>query len=254
MLSYSWLFFNGWLLHQLKPVFFFNRLDFSLNILFLTGIQQTVIKNYSFQYVLDSLFLLLPLLMVFSVNGKKQVYLALLNSVFNIIYALTLSSVTPLSIEGFVGWIFLPLLFIFSTERGFYFSVQIIRYIFILIFFSAGLWKIRAGGIFNMEQMSATLLIQHAAYITQAPTDWFTRCINYLVIHKELSYLLYLISTIAELVFVIGFFTRKFDKILILIFLIFILFDFLLMRINYFSWVAFLGCLWFAKYEEPKPE
>ncbi len=253
-ISYGWLFFNGLLLHQLKPVFFLNRLDLSLNVLFLTGISKAVIKNYYLQLILDILYFILPLLLVFAINTKKQFSLAIINSFFNLIYALLLSSFSVLSIEGFAGWILLPLLFIYKTDKGFYYALHSMRYIFLLIYFSAGLWKIRAGGIFNTEQMSAILLKQHAAYITQAPADWFSRCINYLVIHYKLSYLLYLFSTIAELFFLIGFFTKKYDKLLMMIFLLFVLFNLFLMRINYFSWIAFLGCLWYAKYKEPNHE
>lgn len=122
------------------------------------------------------------------------------------------------------------------------------------MFFSAGLWKIRAGGIFNPEEMGAILLKQHAAYLIHSPGDWFSRIINYLVINYRFSYLLYLASIIMELFFIVGFFTKKADKLLILIFLLFVLFDFFLMRINYFAWVTFVGCLWFTKYKEPGNE
>ena len=250
-ISFCWLFFNGWLLHELQPVFFLNRLDVTLNILFLTGIQNAIIKSFAIQLSLDILYFFLPLSLVFVVNRKMQFYFAILNSIFNLTYALILSSVSPLSIAGFIGWILLPMLFVFTSDRGFYYAVNSMRYIFLLIFFSAGLWKIRTGGVFNTEQMSAILLKQHAAYLTQSPTDWFSRIVYYLVINYRFSYIVYVCAVIAELVFVIGFFTKKADKLLILIFLLFILFDFFLMRINYFAWIAFLGCLWFAKYKEP---
>lgn len=254
VLSYAWLFFNGLVLHQLKPVFFINRLDISLNILFLTGLQKAVIQNYSLQVLLDILYLLFPLILLFTINSKKQVYAAITVCVYNFIYALILSSFSSLSIEGFTGWILLPLLFIFISVKGFYYVLHCLRYIFLIMFFSAGIWKLRAGGVFNIEEMSGILLKQHAAYITQLPNDWFSYWIHFLVIHFKTAYFLYLASTLAELVFVVGFFTKKFDKLLIVLFLLFIIFDFVLMRINYFSWVAFLICLWFAKYEDPQTE
>lgn len=162
-----------------------------------------------------------------------------------------LSTFSALSIEGFMGWILLPLLFVFKSERGFYYLLNTMRYIFLLIFFSTGLWKLRAGGVFNLEEMSGILVKQHAAYISQQPNDWFANFIHYLVVHYKTAYLLYLATVMVELSFVVWFFTKKFDKILMVLFLLFVLFDFILMRINYFSWVAFLLCLWFAKYDEP---
>jgi hypothetical protein len=245
---------NASLLHQFQPVFFTNRLDFSLNLLVLTDLPALVIRNSFVSFFLDTLYFLLPALLVLLclINNKFQYFIALLNSIFNFIYALLISSLSAYSIEGFVGWILLPLIFTFKTDKGFYYALSSVRYVFLLIFFSAGVWKIRAGGIFNVEQMSGILIAQHAAYITGYTEDWFTKAIEYLISHSKVSYTFYLTAAIAELVFLIGFFTKKYDKFLIIIFLLFVLFNFIIMRINYFSWVAFLGCLWFSKYDEPR--
>jgi hypothetical protein len=241
------------LLHQLSPIFFINRLDFSLNLLFLTGIQNTVIGNYWLQFLLDAIYLLSTLVLVFTtlLNNRFQYTAALLSVVINFIYALLISSLTALSIEGFVCWILLPVIFVFKSETAFYYGLHIMRYIFLLIFFSAGLWKIRAGGIFNVEQMSAILLLQHSSYITADPGNWFSKFIIYLVNNTWLSYAIYLMATLAEIAFIVGFFTKKADKFLILIFVLFAVFDLFLMRINYFSWLSFLFCLWYAKYSLP---
>lgn len=253
LLSYCWLAFNGLLLHQLSPVFFINRLDFSLNLLFLTGIQNAVINNYWLQFLLDGIYLLATLLLVFTtlINSRFRYVAALFSIVVNFMYALLISSLTALSIEGFVCWILLPVIFIFKSETAFYYGLQAMRYIFLLIFFSAGLWKIRAGGIFNVEQMSAILLLQHSSYVTADTGNWFSKFIIYLVNNTWLSYAIYLIATLAEIAFIIGLFTKKADKLLILVFVLFAVFDLFLMRINYFSWLSFLPCLWYAKYALP---
>jgi hypothetical protein len=244
------LFFNGLLLSQLKPVFFLNRLDLSLNLLFLTGIQHAVMHSNALRLFFDVGYYLLPLLLLITCTGNSrlQYFLVVVIVFFNLVYALLLSSLSMLSIEGFVGWMLVPLMFIARSGKGFYYALHCMRYLFLLVFFSAGLWKIRGGGIFNIEEMGAILLRQHAAYITELPSDWFTHCIYYLASHNKLSYVFYFIATVAELIFVVGFFTRRFDKLLIAAFILFVVFDFVLMRINYFAWSAFLGCLWFSKY------
>ncbi len=246
--------FNGLLLSQLKPVFFLNRLDLSLNLLFLTDLQHAVINSNFLRLFFDTGYYLLPLLLLTSciLNNRLQYVLAVIIVCFDLVYALLLSSLSMLSVEGFVGWILVPLIFAFRTAKGYYYALHCIRYLFLLVFFSAGLWKIRGGGIFNIEEMSAILLRQHAPYITEMPNDWFTRCVYYLAGHNLISYILYFSATIAELVFVIGFFTKRFDKLLIGAFILFVVLDFALMRINYFAWSAFLGCLWFSKYSDPE--
>ena len=245
--------FNGLLFTQLKPVFFLNRLDLSLNLLFLTDIQHALINSNLLRLFFDVSYYVLPLLLLVAciTNNRAQYLLAIVIVFFNLSYSLLLSSLSMLSMEGFVGWILVPLIFIPRSGKGFYYTLHCIRYIFLLNFFSAGFWKIRGGGFFNIEEMSAILLRQHAPYITELPGDWFTRCVYWLANHNTISYAFYCVATIAELLFVIGFFTKKYDKLLIAAFILFVVFNFALMRINYFAWSAFLGCLWFSKYAEP---
>ncbi|HMD01181.1 MAG TPA: hypothetical protein VKH37_13555 [Ferruginibacter sp.] len=250
---YCWYWFHGILLHQIEPVFYHNRLDLTTNIVMMSGLQSAIIRSPSLQLVLDGLFILLPLLMCAAcVAGSRiQRPLAILTAIFNLVYAIMLSLMSPLSIEGFTGWMLLPLLFAFKKEASFYYILHCLRYLFILIFSSSALWKICTGAVFNTEQMSAILANQHAAYLVSANGDWYANLITYFIGHQNLSYCIYLAATLAELVFVVGFFTKKWDRILIVIFLLFVAVDYFLMRINYFSWVAFMGCFRFSRYQNP---
>ena len=249
--NFGWHGYHGLLLSQLKPVFFLNKPDLTVNILLLTNLHHAVIQERVLQVLLDSFYFLITLALTVScVAGYRMQYgLAVLTAIFNLVYAILLSILSPLSIEGFTGWIFLPLLFVFRSETSFYYALHTMRYFFLLLFSSAALWKIRAGGIFNSDQMSAILLKQHAAYLVGSPDNWFAKMVNYLVVHTQLSFFIYILAFLSEFGFIIGFFTKHFDKILIILYLLFVVFDYFLMQINYFSWTAFLGCLWFSGYE-----
>ncbi|HSN59717.1 MAG TPA: hypothetical protein VLR49_02190 [Ferruginibacter sp.] len=251
--TYCWLVLNGLLLHQIAPVFFINKLDFSRNLLMLTDIQHAVINSYFLQVILDVVYILSALVLLASslAQHKSQYWLAVLHSIYNFIYAMLITSVSTLSIEGYISWILIPVIFAFRSETSFYFMLHSMRYFFLMIFASAAFWKIRAGGIFNIEQMSGILLKQHTSYIFAAPNDWFSRFLSYLVVHIKLSWSLYFVATIAELLFLVGFFTKKYDRALIIIFILFLLFDYFIMRINYMSWLIFSATLWFAKYTQP---
>lgn len=246
---YACYFFNGNLLHEFNPVFFHNRLDLTSNIVWFTNIQSAVLHNALVCHLMDGLFIALPFLMFLSVycNLRAQYLLAVVTSLYNLFYAVVLSSVSLLSIEGFTGWMLLPLMFAFKGERSFYFAMHCMRYFFIIVFVSAGLWKIRAGGIFNQEQMSAILVQQHAAYLVSQPQGWFGKMIAFLINHGTISYTIYLLATIGELIFITGFFTKKFDRYLIIIFSLFVILDYFLMQINYFSWLAFMGCFFYSR-------
>jgi hypothetical protein len=240
------------MLHQLSPVFFHNKLDLTSNIIQLTDLFNVVIRRPWLQILLDWLFLLLPLLMCLCIVAgyRVQYWLAIITAVFNLIYAALLSAMSPLSIEGYVGWMVLPFVLAFRNDTSFYYALQTVRYFFLLIFFSAAIWKLRAGGIFNGEQMSAILVNQHTTYLVDQPDAWFSNFIKYLIDHKQVSYTIYLLATLSEFVFVVGFFTKKYDKLLMGMFILFVAFDYFLMRINYFSWTAFLACLWLSRYKQ----
>ena len=77
-----------------------------------------------------------------------------------------------------------------------------------------------------------------------SPGYWQTKLISYVIDHARLGYLLYLLATLVELSFIVGFFTRKYDKILALLFLLFLVMDHLLMRITYYEVLPLLLTLY----------
>ena len=124
------------MLHQISPVFFHNKLDLTSNIIQLTDIFNMVIRRPWLQILLDWMFLLLPLLMCLCAftGYRLQYLLAILTAVFNLLYAVLLSAMSPLSIEGYVGWMVLPLVLAFRNDTSFYYALQTVRYFFLLIF------------------------------------------------------------------------------------------------------------------------
>ncbi len=248
--NYAWFIANGLLFSTLKPVFFLNRLDITGNILMLTNLQFWLTHNQWLRMVFDGIYLLLPCLLVYACYTEKkfQTLLAVLTALASIIYNYFFSMMSFVSIEVFVAWMFVPLIFIARSARAFYFGIHTVRLLFILFFFSTALWKIRGGGAFNSDQMSGILFSQHTSLLITNETNLFSRLINFLVSNQKISYIIYLLAVILEFLFVAGFFTKKFDRFLIIIFCLFIFFDYYLMEINYFTWVPFLGCLYFSRH------
>jgi len=261
-LTYGWLAVNGLLLSQFNPVFFINHLDLTRNMLFLPDVQHAVIRNLTVRISLDLLFISTPLgfLVACLYNSRWQYAVAVLLTGVNFVYCMLLTSMTMLSIEGFIAWMLVPLVFTVSVPSTFYYMVKLMRYFFLLIFFSAGCWKLRAGGFFNSEQMSGILLRQHAAYLYSAPGAWYSRFIEWLIVHQNISRSIYLVAGFIELFFIVGFVTKKFDRLLIGLFLLFLILNYFVMGINYASWTIFIFCAWYARYplqkdiaDAPKP-
>lgn len=250
----AWMLWYGLSMFQVAPVYLINRPDITGNLLWTIGLYKPLLHSEVFRLCLDVTFFLLPFFVVLSVRRRWRIraVLALFTSLFAMAYAYMLSATTFLSIEVFTAQIFFPLVFTALSIRGIYYRLHMVRIVFILLFFTTALWKIRAGGVFNMEQMSGILLRQHTSILLEPQQSWFTTMLTHLIDQKGVSYSLYFFTVILEFIFAVGFFTTRFDRILIALFCLFIGFDYVLMEINYFSWLPFMGCLYYSQLPEPQ--
>ncbi|MEO5944981.1 MAG: hypothetical protein ABIP30_17415 [Ferruginibacter sp.] len=250
IIYYVWIFCTGLLFSQVQPVFFLNRLDLTGNILMLGNLQHLLIKSQSLRIIFDLLYLLLPCLLVFfNLKKSKAVpYIAIATAVFSFVYNYFYTLMIFVSPEVFVVWMFMPFIFSTCSIKGIYFRLHTVRIIFLVFFLSSALWKIRAGGIFNTDQMSGVLKSQHAPHLVNNISDWYAAMISWFISHPAISYTLYLFAFLAEFSFIVGFFTTRFDKYLLILFCMFIIGDYFFMEINYCSWFAFAGCLYFSRF------
>jgi len=250
-LNQCWSVFHGLYFVAVQPIFFLNKLDLTGNLLMSTGFQQLIMNHTLVRWVLDIGFMSMPFALYMAVikEWKIQKAIAIFTALFVMLYGYFFSMMSSMSIEMYIAWMLFPLLFSGKTVDAFYYRLHILRYLFVLFFFSTALWKIRAGGIFNPEQFSAILLQQHLPVLVSAPQYWFSELIHWVLNHPHVSFTLYLLATAIEFVFVIGFFTKKYDRILAVLLCCFLVMDYFLMEINYFPWLPFLGCLYFSRYK-----
>ncbi|MBX3239941.1 MAG: hypothetical protein KIT80_21840 [Chitinophagaceae bacterium] len=231
-----WL--NGMLLTQLQPSFFVNQMNVTMWGQMLTGIHEVFINNPNACKWADALLLLLPLVYT-ALHLKNKVSLKLATGlgilIFNFVYVQCYVVYPSNSIEGHIGWLIFPVVLLCHNPVKFSLALRFIRYALLYFFVSAGLWKIRNAGLFYPDQMSATILYQHTALLVTAPDSFLSSAYYWLAGHSVISYLLYLAATLLELAFVIGFFTVKADKILLLLFFVFMITDILVMRIKYWE-------------------
>lgn len=251
LMVYKYL--NGFFLFQLQPFIFNTRFDFLTWIVMDTGLHLSLIKKPSLCLLFDIVFYTLPLiyLIAYKINMRMAVAVAILMLPVNWLYYQVYTLFPANSIEGFTQWMLFPFLLMTVSLRTFWYVFHGLRYFFLYFFLSAGIWKLVQGGFFNYEQMTGVLLYQHKDFLTSSPNHWFSRAVYYLTAHSGISYLLYLAATFFELLFLIGFFTRKYDKVLILVFVLFLIADVVVMRIPYWEVTPFLLTLYFSKYEAP---
>lgn len=252
--NFYWVFENDLLMSQHQPLIFVNSLDLTRNFLMLSNIQHSLVASKELCVVFDLVYFLCPFVLGFTIlkNTKGQAVMSLTASIVAFIYGIFYSMFSYFSFTYFMSLVFIPLIFSKRSNEGFYFNLQLMRLIFLGIFVSTGLWKLRTGAVFNIEQMSSIFLQQHKQVLINEPEGWYSVFIFFIIKNSIFSYLLYLSAVLIEISFAIGFFTKKFDSLLYILFCLFLLMDFFIMQINYFNWLVFSGLFYYSKFNLSK--
>lgn len=240
---------NGMLLTQIQPAFFVVPMDVTAWGLMYTGVHRLFMESRAACIIADSLLILLPVIytvLAFNNKVKAKRICGWCILIFNFVYALCYVLYPSNSIEGHVGWMLFPVVLIFHDLVNFSFALHFIRYFLLFFFASAGIWKIRNGGVFNVQEMSGILELQHAPYLVTSPEAFFTRLYYWLMQHPVVGYLLYLSAAVIELSFIVGFFTLRFDRLLLVLVFIFLITDVLIMRIKYWEILCLTIPLFFS--------
>jgi hypothetical protein len=252
--AYKW--FNGQWFYQFNTVLFNTRFDGVSWLFMQVGLHKFVAANSYAPLVFDIAFYSMPAIfyIAYLKNAKLAASLAVLMFVVNWLYVQVFTLFPTNSIEGHVVWLLYPIIFMAVSVKNFYFLVHAARYYFLYFFVSAGIWKLVHGGIFNPQQMSAVLINQHKELLVSSPDYWLSNLYYWLIGKSTIGYALYIIATLLELSFVIGFFTKKYDKLLIWLFLLFLIFDHFIMRIPYYEILPLMLPLLFSRLKVPERE
>jgi hypothetical protein len=247
---------NGLFLYQIQPAFFYTRKDLVTWLFMQTGIHQWLLNNRRGWILFDTLFYSMPLLylLIYKYVSKLAPAVAVLMLLVNWFYVQCFTLYPSNSIEGHIGWLFFPIVFIPSDKKTFILLFEGLRYFFLFFFVSAAVWKLAQGGLFSISQMSGILLYQHKELLTSSRGFWQSNLILWLIQNPRLSYLLYLFAALLELSFIVGFFTRKYDRLLLVLLVIFLVMDHLIMRIPYYEIAPLALTLMFFKGTKFNPD
>ncbi|HXB31890.1 MAG TPA: hypothetical protein VNV35_00650, partial [Puia sp.] len=231
------------LLSQYHPILFNYNRDLTELALIATGIPRWMITHPFSYAVADATAFLLPLAILVKFGQKRW-----FSPVFWVVFALNTAFYLLLADifwqvhhEPFVLFFLLALAFIPNRPDRFYQLMSGCRFYFLYIFASAAIWKIARGAVFNGEEMSRIFLLHHSDLLTGACISFPCRIYTWLIIHPPIAQALYVAGALLEASFLIGFFTRRFDRWLIAGAAVFVVADLLVMRIPY--WTILLGSL-----------
>ena len=190
-------------------------------------IPQTILKYPIIASVLDFATIGLLILSLFKFNEKWIRYAVLLLMLY---YA---------SLTGYLGHrnyqsgfvlVLMPLMF--KSEKNKMFAFEFLRYWILFFYTSSAIFKIGGDGIFNPNHLSSIFSNQLLPYYVEQNMGVRSSVNSFLNNFKNITQLLFLIAIIFEIFSVVGFFTKKYDKLIGICLISFHLFNWLLMDIS----------------------
>ncbi len=196
------------------------------------GIIQAVLHFPPLSLGIDLLLLLLPLAMLRYplLPILAWAYLPTIS-----LYMIAYNAAATHYEHTLVGVIAISFLLCFKEGAIFSIVLQAIRYYASFIMASAALWKIFRGSLWNEGQMEAILKLQHSDLLIYSEPGLYSQWIHFLIANPTFATLLWCVATLVELVFIVGFFTKKIDTGLFLAFWLFILADFFVMGLHFWE-------------------
>lgn len=232
--AWFWRYYNGVLLHQIGvPILQHPHLDYTYWAWAHSGLSHLLLQQNWGIYI-DLGWLLAAVGMVWF---EKSTVLPMLFFCCTVVYHLTFSLYDGWMNAFFIGFLLVPLPFFTKNKRLFSLLMDGLRYYVVFIYFSSFLWKIAGGFFLNIEEGQAVIANNIDFWLFERPNTVSSAVYTYFITHKLLSYVLMCVGGASQAVFVIGFFTKKYDRIL---FILPFLFHFLA---YYFLEVAFFEFL-----------
>ena len=222
---------------------FFNLgLDPTSWLFFYSHIPQFITSNLWAGILLDSGVMILLLLFIKNpLNNWVTVGLFLLLLCY---YVTVMGYLTHQNFQ--IGFVMVMIPFMFKGKKNVNLAFDATRYFLLFFYFSAGVLKLYYSSLSNPEHFSHILASQFIPYYLERNTDIRTDLNLYLIHYPKVSYLLYIGSFLAEFITVIGFFTKKFDKWIALILLLFHCGIWLIMDIGAIGQISFISLLFLS--------
>lgn len=101
--------------------------------------------------------------------------------------------------------------FAFQRTERFNLVFQGLRFYVLFIYTSAGLYKIIRGSWSEPAQMAHIIEATQLELFLASPDGWHAQLFTWLLQHQTISWLLFALATVLETVFIIGYFTRRYD-------------------------------------------
>lgn len=209
-------YFSHGLISQLqKPTLIFSNVDITYIFLNAVGVLDFLVNNYWAALSFD--FLLFASCIACLVKPNKTVFSILFLCLY-FIYTIIFSNYGGHHLHSKLGALLITIPFLFKG-KSFVFIWEGIRYYTLFIMFCAFLWKFLRGSWIAEGHGVEVIQQNWIPILYRKPNHLFTDFYFYLFNNPHIADALFTVGTILEGLFIIGFFTKKYDKFLCLIFI-----------------------------------
>ena len=242
-------FFSNSLLHQLQfPVLKYSWVDLSFWAAHLIKIPEFLTGNFWIALTFD---LLLVGSAASSLFFLKRSIFPIVFSVLFAFYFVTYNSFSAYHTHCMVGILLITVPFWFRDNKSMSLLWEGLRYFTCFIYFSAFLWKILRGALFNSDQGVGIFMNEGGAFLIQNPGSVSGQLFAYFTANPEAASMLVIAGVIVEAFFIVGFFTRRFDLILFTLPILFHFITWMLLDVFFFELLilnlTFLPVEWFTQ-------
>ncbi len=206
--------YSNTLVHQLRsPVMKFPYVDITYWIFHWLKIPEFVTYNYITSFSFDLMLFASCILSFFF--PARRIFIVLFFALF-FVYYIVFNSYGGHHTHSKIGILLIPLPFFFSGNR-FAYLWEAMRYFALFVYADAFLWKLVRGSFLTVDHSVLVLKKNFAPYLLFNPGTFFSDFYSWLLLHPSFLHGLFITGLIAEGCFIIGFFTRRFDKYLFLL-------------------------------------
>lgn len=219
--------------------------DYTYLLFLATGLPQYIISHTWTCILFDWGSFIFLLACIFS--NKYRHWFARFFILFFFIQRFTLETYSSAHTKSISCLLFAFLPFCFKDDEMYELAVGFGRYFLIFILVSAAYHKLTNGALLTSGNFVNQLINQHTDLAILQPTHISYQVAHYLILHPMLSNFLYKLLWVAQLTFVAGIFTKKYDRYLWIILMAFAVSTYFIMRIYNFDITVLGWSLWFYK-------
>ncbi len=223
------------LVHQLEhPVLFITEFDYTFWIYHFIRFPEIFVQNRYGSYFFDTILVVSTIWNL--LTAAKNRIVVLIGALAWTLYGITYNSYVCHFMHNISGIMLLPYVFLAKKEKDFSLVWDGARYFCLFIYADAFLYKAIIGRNLYYFPMGVEIIkTNQAQFMLQNPTSTLTRIYSFFITRPGLSYAGFVGMVLLQGSMIIGFFTRKWDRFLFFIPILFHLINYFFVDVSFWE-------------------